>query len=216
MANYYQLLNILPTATADEIRAAYTRERARQIAQSVGADQGDAMLQALDEAYTTLIDPNQRAAYDRSLSASPHAEALVLAGSTAVPTPLAAPPVPVPQQGCPHCGVLNPTRATICLSCHRQISLACPQCGQPVQWGQTVCPRCETVLAEYNLQRQVQKEAVEQTIRRERREASARIEAGDAMYRAQIRMGTLFWTIVVLLCIGMALFTVFVSNYANR
>jgi hypothetical protein len=210
------MLNLQPTATTDEIKAAYARERERWIAQGTDLDQSDSALQALDAAYTTLIDPNQRIAYDRALSSGPHAGALVLAGSAAVPAPLAAPPVPGPQQACPHCGALNPTRATICLMCHRQISLACPQCGQPVQWGQAVCPRCETVLAEYNVQRQAQKEAVEQTIQRERREASARIEAGDALYRVQVRMGAIFWIIVVLVCIGMALFTVFISNVANR
>jgi peroxiredoxin len=72
--SYYTRLGIAPNATADEIRAAYERQRARYSPERL--DGVDAEIRrvaaeraaALDAAYTTLIDPQRRAAYDQALA----------------------------------------------------------------------------------------------------------------------------------------------------
>jgi len=63
--DYYALLSIAPTATADEIRAAY-RQSARQLHPDMQNKQGTALLfRQVQEAYETLSDARKRAAYDQ-------------------------------------------------------------------------------------------------------------------------------------------------------
>lgn len=65
MNDYYALLEVPPTATADEIRRAYRRlarkyhpDLNRQVADN------DQRIKRLNEAYAILSDPIKRAAYD--------------------------------------------------------------------------------------------------------------------------------------------------------
>jgi hypothetical protein len=59
-----------PTASADEIRAAY-RRRARDLHPDRGGTASSAQMAAVNEAWTVLRDPARRARYDASLR--PHA-----------------------------------------------------------------------------------------------------------------------------------------------
>ncbi len=61
--NYYKILRILPTATQEQIKAAF-RVRARETHPDT-RDRSDFHL--VKEAYDTLSDPEQRAHYDRLL-----------------------------------------------------------------------------------------------------------------------------------------------------
>ena len=77
MDTYYTLLEIPQTATAEEVAAAYQRERERYRPERVAA-LGDEFRRiaeqrsaALDQAYAALSDAAQRAEYDRSLSGQP-------------------------------------------------------------------------------------------------------------------------------------------------
>jgi curved DNA-binding protein CbpA len=61
MINLYEVLNVSPHATADEIKSAY-RERARETHPD---HQGSAeQFRAIQEAYSVLGDPERRAQYD--------------------------------------------------------------------------------------------------------------------------------------------------------
>lgn len=77
--SYYTLLGVAPTATADEISAAYRAQRERYGAERVVELDDDvrrvaAMRTAeLDEAFRTLSDPERRLDYDRTLGSAPAA-----------------------------------------------------------------------------------------------------------------------------------------------
>src|SRR5262245_42027417 len=86
MDTYYTLLDIPETATAEEIEAAYARQRERYSPERVAvlgeefrhiAEQRTA---ALDQAYVALADRGQRAEYDRRLAGSQSAPRAVRGG----------------------------------------------------------------------------------------------------------------------------------------
>ena len=68
MGDLYELLDVAPEATADEIKAAY-----RKLALKVHPDAGGnaALFRQVQDAFETLSDPAKRAAYDRSRCAAP-------------------------------------------------------------------------------------------------------------------------------------------------
>ena len=77
METYYTVLEVPPTATAEDIAAAYARQRDRYNLERVAA-LGDAFrhiaetrLTNLERACTTLSDPQRRRAYDASLGLAP-------------------------------------------------------------------------------------------------------------------------------------------------
>lgn len=214
MTDYYQLLNLQPTATTSEIKTAYAHKRAKlSTSEAETEEQIAEQLSALDEAYAMLNDPNRRAAYDRSLHADSQAKALAIAEQPSAIVAPHAPPVPIVQQACPHCGALNPIQATMCSECGEQVSRPCPNCGQPVILGQTVCTRCDTFVPEYDKRRFAEAVSTEQRVQQERRASEARVAALEVVHRANARWGALFWLVVVALCIGLTVLAVFLSNY---
>ncbi|GEM_PF-2085672 len=220
MKTHYELLNLPSTATVDEILAAYTRERARCIADGGDDSTIEATLQSLDEAYAILSDPGQRVAYDRSLQTSAAIRSLALPGQpiptdlpATIPAPLSA---PVVQHKCLRCGAFNPVQATICRKCGNQVSRPCPHCSQTIALDQTVCPRCATYVPEYDQRRFAQGLAVERQINEERRMTDARTVAADQVYRSRVRLGLVFWSVVGMLCFALAILTVLVSNYLSQ
>jgi curved DNA-binding protein CbpA len=64
MITYYQILNIEPAATSDQIKQAY-RTKAKLTHPDHGGNERD--FQLLNEAYNTLSDPSSRATYDSQL-----------------------------------------------------------------------------------------------------------------------------------------------------
>lgn len=93
MASYYELLDVVPTAAADEIKRAFRREIAKYHPDKVhhlGAEfQQIAVLRAaeLTQAYKTLSDQSLRADYDAQLKSAGRE-----AAGSAVPPPSPAPP----------------------------------------------------------------------------------------------------------------------------
>jgi hypothetical protein len=64
VATHYEVLGVAPSATADQVRAAY-RAAARDHHPDAGGDAG--RMQAVNAAWRVLGDPVRRAAYDREL-----------------------------------------------------------------------------------------------------------------------------------------------------
>jgi ribosomal protein L40E len=200
MADPYQILNLHLTATPAEVQAAYARERAKLLADSPpGEEQTAQQLQAVDDAYATLIEPTRRAAYDQSAS-----NKLALA-TTSQPNAIVIPsssPNPILQQACPHCGALNPIQATMCLQCGQQVSRPCPNCSYSVLLNQTVCPRCNTFIPEYDQRRFAEGISVERKTQQERIESEIRVQTLEEGHRVRAGQGAIFWLVVFGLCIG--------------
>lgn len=95
--NHYEVLNVSFHAEAEEIERAYretlhTYDKDSLITYSLFSDdQRNDLLQRIDEAYQTLIDPAQRQAYDRLLN---NAGFLTAAPSAAASQERSAPPQP--------------------------------------------------------------------------------------------------------------------------
>ena len=94
--SYYQLLDLPPTASADDIKKAFRQQIARyhpDKVQHLGKEFQDMAADRaaeLTEAYRILSNESNRAEYDRTLGASPSA-------APAAPPPPAPPPTAQPQ-----------------------------------------------------------------------------------------------------------------------
>ena len=66
-ASYYDVLGVEPTASADEIRAAYRQRISKAHPDRGGSHEGATLVQ---EAYDCLSDPVRRALYDEGVTAS--------------------------------------------------------------------------------------------------------------------------------------------------
>lgn len=216
----YELLEVIPTASADEITAAYYRQRAKLAAAGELDDLAIADAnQLLDEAYRTLRDPAARASYDRRLGLDPPAEgrALVPMPSLLQPTTLAdiAPSLAAADKVCGNCGGLNPADVTVCVLCGAQIGRPCPRCGHTIALLQPVCNHCGTPINEYDRQRFGEALAVEQRIQGERREAEAYGEVLERANRAEARNTAVFWLVAVFGCMLITFLAYIALQYFN-
>jgi curved DNA-binding protein CbpA len=123
--NYYELLEISPGSSADEVKRSFRAQIARyhpDKVQHLGREfQSMAAERAaeLTEAYRILSDPGRRAEYDRtlaavgSLTASPRADEPTTAQHQAAPeAPPASPPPPVTDAPPPRSAQFKEERAT--------------------------------------------------------------------------------------------------------
>lgn len=216
MTDHYKRLELTPTATQKEIRAAHAKLRAewQELARK-GDEQASEQLRLLDEAYATLADRNRRAAYDRSLRNRTPGGALALTTQSASIVVPDSPPVTMLERPCLHCGKLNPIQVTICQHCGQQVARPCPQCGQPVPLRQAVCPRCNIPIQEYDQHRFAEATLVEQRVQHERHESKSRHQALEAMHKAMHRQGAIFWLAVLVACGALTAIAVFVAYLFN-
>jgi hypothetical protein len=213
MDTLYDRLKITYAATPNEINEAYARERARIISENE-EEEGAAskQLKELEEAYTTLVDPGQRAAYDRILGIGTRGSFL---STVANPQTILAPQAmstAVLQAACPHCGTLNPVQAANCTQCGKQISRPCPSCGQRVLLTQPVCPRCNTHIDDYNRMRGMQAFATEQRIQQERDEADSQVNTLEKANWIRSAYGVAFILVFLLVCVGLVALMVSASS----
>src|SRR3990170_121312 len=214
MENFYQKLGVLPSASPQEVKEAYTRQRAQLAKAESGEDELiSEELQALDEAYAILIDPGLRAAYDRSVGVGETSSSLVVVESPDEIVLAQQPSIPLRQVACPHCGTLNPSQSTICSQCQQQISRPCPNCGNPVILNQSVCPRCETVITEYDQRHFVEAKTVEQKVRRERIETKVQVRALEEGNRRRGIQEAVFCLALVIGCVALAALASYAFNY---
>lgn len=207
MENLYEVIGVLPTASALEIKEAYSRASARLISSGLPEAEISTRLAGLDQAFALLGDPGTRTEYDHVLSAqaSPtSASALTLLERPATIMRPEAPQTPLIQQPCPYCGAPNPLQASVCAGCGNQISRPCPSCGQAVLLSQPVCPRCATFLPEYDQRRAAQALIAEQKIQADRRASEANTQALEEGHRLRASQGLVFWLVVAIACMILA------------
>src|SRR5674476_758332 len=92
---HYEILGVLPTASAPELKTAY-RRLLRQAHPDMGGSA--ALLDLVNEAYNTLKDPSQRARYDAALRQGAKTTASGSADRRPPPPPTPRPP---PRAGNP-------------------------------------------------------------------------------------------------------------------
>ncbi len=213
--DYYEHLGIPITATLEEIKSAYLHKRAELQSSEVDEPQRETQLQGLDKAYSVLIDAAQNTATHSPEPESSGGTVLALK-KTGGDLTLSQIPQPKLQRPCPHCGALNPIQATMCLTCGQQMARPCPACGQLVLLTDPVCPRCDTVIPEYDRRRFAEAEIIQKQVTDERRTSSARVDALETIHRINARLGVVFWLIVIMLCVGLTLITAFLYNYFSQ
>jgi len=81
----------------------------------------------------------------------------------------------------------------------------CPSCGNTVDLKATVCPRCETVIDEYNKSRFSEAVSVEHTVQDERRMSQARVSALETLHARGRQATVVFWLVVVIACISICI-----------
>jgi ribosomal protein L40E len=215
MENFYHELGLLPTATSDEIKEAYSRLRAKLIASGMEEVELSLKTTELEKAYSTLSDANERASYDRSLGAQAHSSSTTALSVLERPATILRSEIPAPQvqQPCPYCGAPNPIQASMCVQCGQQITRPCPNCGQAVLLTQSVCSRCNTFLPEYDQRRLAQAIIVEQKTQNERLTSESKVQALEAGHRARGVRGVFFWFLVGFACIVLTVTPILIFNY---
>jgi len=81
----------------------------------------------------------------------------------------------------------------------------CPSCGNTVDLKATVCPRCETVIDEYNKSRFSEAVSVEHTVQDERRMSQACVSALETLHARGRQATVVFWLVVVIACISICI-----------
>jgi len=150
MEDLYEILEVHPKASAEVIKKAYqalARKYHPDLVEPSKRRWAEQRMQALNEAYATLIDPVKRARYDQdrvALQESPQ-PGRASAGSQSRPyAPPGAPPRTAgPGDNCFYHAGRRPSRA--CPNCRR---LICAECCRPVG-GTFLCPECAS-LDEFN------------------------------------------------------------------
>jgi len=164
MANYYELLKVSPSASAQEISSAFDTqyEQWRRLVTHHDpnvVNQANQALQLLEQIRATLSDPAKRAAYDEGIGLRSVGG---LADPTAIlnmPSAPMTPPAPRQMPGaaqpgsvaptqpalwtCPKCAKENPPNTRFCFNCGTQLVRACPECGQETSLVATgFCGNC--------------------------------------------------------------------------
>lgn len=209
MPDPYVILNIEPTASADQIRAAYNRKKAELATLGADASRPDSQLQQIEDAYAQLMRHSQLAVVTASPPKTQPDPILSMVHSLSAP--IGEGSEPVEMQVCPNCRTPNPISLSVC-SCGQQLSRPCPNCGRPVLLGQAVCPRCKAVVGEINQQRLMEAKHTGERIQNERMADQTRTDAMGVAHTERVKFGIVFWILVLIGLIGLCVLIVFLRN----
>lgn len=218
MANYYEMLKVVPTATSVEIDAAiesqYNQWRRLVTHHDPNSvNQANQSLQTLETIRSVLTDPGKRSIYDAGVGigsavgglADP--EAVLNMASSLPPTP------PVPHRGmqgqgttshiidawtCPKCQTANPIKTRFCKTCGTALGRECPNCNQLIEMAAPFCPECGAdVKAAERAKRAREEEAAHIRALQEQHSAAQRQVAEREAHLVEIKRGAqLAWRLV--------------------
>lgn len=219
MPTYYEVLQLVPTASSAEIEAAcdaqyhHWRRLVTHHDPSV-VNQANQTLQLLETIRTTLTHPERRMAYDARLQAGrgvvgglgdPAAVARpgVMVPPPPPPAPVAVTPPPpalerVDAWLCPKCQTANAPGNAYCKQCGHTIGIHCPKCSIIIEASAAFCSHCGVNVA--NAARQKELEAAlttqQQALVAVERPIPDRAEEIKTLRRAAISAGAwLIWVI---------------------
>lgn len=159
MSDYYQFLEVAPTAPMTEVEAAIANKynKWRRLVTHHDpeiAEEASRALRQLEQARTTLTDPEQRAVYDQSLRSGGLADPTRQPQSLPTPPPPRKPPAAqsarvethrddrVDAWVCEKCETPNQVGLLYCKQCGNQIGRECPNCGNLIEARAPVCSHC--------------------------------------------------------------------------
>lgn len=232
MATYYEMLELAPSASHNEIDEACERLYLRWKGlvthhDPATATQANQAIQQIETIRTTLTNPSNRAIYDQALNGGVTGGLVDL---TAVGTPigggqLVTPPPPRPavitetppaaahQPGmwaCPKdgCGADNPPQTKFCFKCGTQLVRQCPNCDKMALLVATQrCGECGFSLEAATERRDLRGKALElnQEIERLKR-------AKNALILQKSNSKGWIWLIIGAVCLGVIAISVMASS----
>lgn len=180
MPNYYELIELTPTATSPEIEnaidARYNQWRALVTHHDDKVrDQANQAMRMLEQIRATLTDPAKRAVYDEAIGVKGATAGLVdptavinMPHVTMPPPP--RPPMPNPTVGatgaagtvnawvCPKCSVANGIGTRFCRNCGTALGRECPNCEKTIEAIAKFCPDCGVDVAKATFEKQIAEE----------------------------------------------------------
>lgn len=108
---------------------------------------------------------------------------------------------------CVHCSGRNLKEALICSSCGRHISRPCPKCGKILPIEAKICPRCKTILREFDESRIFDASHVKEVKDLERLETQIRVDALEEHHQKRAVYGLVFWLVVAAVLVGLCVLT---------
>jgi hypothetical protein len=155
MATYYEMLEVTPGASHNEVEEACERLYLKWKGlvthhDPATAAQANQAIQQIETIRTTLTDPAKRSVYDQAIGVNGVTGGLVdltAIGGASAPGAVIAPPPPRPVVAaptpatpavasgiwaCPNegCGADNPAQTKFCFKCGTQLVQDCPNCGE--------------------------------------------------------------------------------------
>lgn len=200
MPNYYELIELVPTATTPEIEnaidARYNQWRALVTHHDPNVvNQANQAIQLLEKIRGILTDPAKRNDYDEAIGIK--GVTAGLADPTAlltVPVLPMTPPAPNPTHGavggagvvnawvCPKCAVANGIGTRFCKNCGTALGRECPNCGKTIEAAARFCPDCGVDVAKATLAKQIAEQE-----KRRAEEERRRLEELDVSWHYRTR-----------------------------
>lgn len=165
MTNYYEILNVSPTASTSDIEQALDAQY-NQVRRLIThhdpniVNQANRDLQVLEKIRSILTDVGKRSAYDAAIlpqfgglvdpqiqPSSPNSQPSLFVGSPqpAVSASPSQPVGPIPSQRgwtCPKCQSINAVNSQFCKSCGETLAAPCPACKHLAERNAEFCTNC--------------------------------------------------------------------------
>lgn len=196
VASYYEVLQVLPTATGAEIEAAYEQQynhwrRLVTHHDPAMVEQANQALRALEKVRATLTDPAKREVYDAGLGLRGPVGGLADPAAALSATPRFTPPPARPTQPtaeskpldawlCPQCGAISLMGTRFCKGCGHSIGRDCPQCSQLIEATAQFCAHCGADVQKVESQRQQVRSKIE-SLKRQLEELRANLPSKDSL-----------------------------------